>query len=131
MARGGRPVSSATSWMRRSRGATSVMASILPNLAVDVKVRVLHGDCVSCEPMAVDPDSRARTHLANERTFLAWFRSGITLVALGLAAAQFLGSTGGPGELVVHLLATLVIGTGGLMAVVGLARYRVNRREID
>ena len=40
--------------------------------------------------MDVDPDSRARTHLANERTYLAWFRTGITLVALGLAAAQFL-----------------------------------------
>jgi putative membrane protein len=82
-------------------------------------------------PMAADPDSRARTHLANERTFLAWFRTGITLVALGLAAAQLLGSPGGPGEEVVHVLATLVIATGGLMAAIGGARYFRGRGEID
>jgi uncharacterized membrane protein YidH (DUF202 family) len=35
-------------------------------------------------------ESRARTHLANERTFLAWLRTGIALISLGLAAAQFL-----------------------------------------
>jgi putative membrane protein len=77
---------------------------------------------------AADPDSRARTHLANERTFLAWFRTGITLVALGLAAAQFLDPTG---HGVVRLLATLVIGTGALMVIVGLLRYRRGRDEID
>jgi uncharacterized membrane protein YidH (DUF202 family) len=38
----------------------------------------------------VDLESRARTHLANERTFLAWLRTGIALIGLGLAAAQFL-----------------------------------------
>ena len=77
---------------------------------------------------AVDPDSRARTHLANERTFLAWFRTGITLVAFGLAAAQFLGPTG---EGVVRLLATLVIGTGAVTVLVGLVRYRAGRERID
>ena len=41
--------------------------------------------------MAVDPDTRARTHLANERTFLAWFRTGHHALALGIAGAQFLG----------------------------------------
>jgi uncharacterized membrane protein YidH (DUF202 family) len=35
-------------------------------------------------------ESRARTHLANERTFLAWLRTGISLIGLGLAAAKFL-----------------------------------------
>jgi len=82
-------------------------------------------------PMTVDPDSRARTHLANERTFLAWFRTGITLVALGLAAAQFLGDPGGPEQWLVRPLSTLVIGTGALLVVIGLVRYRAGRREID
>ena len=59
--------------------------------------------------VTVDHDSRARTHLANERTFLAWFRTGITLVALGLAAAQFLGSDTPGGPPLIHILATLVI----------------------
>lgn len=80
--------------------------------------------------MTVDGDSRARTHLANERTFLAWFRTGITLVALGLAGAQLLG--GGPsGQELVRVLATLVIATGGFVVVVGLVRYREGRRRID
>ena len=78
--------------------------------------------------MAADPDSRARTHLANERTFLAWFRTGIGLIALGLAAAQFLDPTG---QGVVRVLATLVIGTGALLVIVGLVRYDRGRRAID
>ena len=81
--------------------------------------------------MSVDPDSRARTHLANERTFLAWFRTGITLVALGLAAAQFLGSDAPDGPQLVHVLATVVIVTGGFVVAVGMTRYREGRRRID
>lgn len=81
--------------------------------------------------MTVDPDSRARTHLANERTFLAWFRTGITLVALGLAAAQFLARDVAPGFPVVRGLSTIVIGTGALTVVVGMVRYREGRRHID
>ena len=79
-------------------------------------------------PMAVDPDSRARTHLANERTFLAWFRTGIGLIALGLAAAQFLDPTG---QGLVRVLATLVIGTGAVLVVVGMVRYDRGRKAID
>ena len=82
-------------------------------------------------PVTVDHDSRARTHLANERTFLAWFRTGITLVALGLAAAQFLGSDTPDGPPLVHVLATLVIVTGGFVVAVGMTRYRESRRRID
>lgn len=33
---------------------------------------------------------RARTQRANERTYLAWLRTGLSLVVLGLAAAQVL-----------------------------------------
>lgn len=81
--------------------------------------------------VSVDPDSRARTHLANERTFLAWFRTGITLVALGLAAAQFLGSDAPDGPPLVHALATVVVVTGGFVVAVGMTRYREGRRRID
>jgi putative membrane protein len=81
--------------------------------------------------VTVDHDSRARTHLANERTFLAWFRTGITLVALGLAAAQFLQVEGEEGAALVRGLATVVIGTGAFVVIVGLSRYREGRRRID
>jgi putative membrane protein len=81
--------------------------------------------------MDVDPDSRARTHLANERTYLAWFRTGITLVALGLAAAQFLapGTTGG--DVFVRGLSLTVIITGAFLLIVGGQRYVQGRRRID
>jgi len=81
--------------------------------------------------MAADPDSRARTHLANERTFLAWFRTGLTLVALGLAAAQFLASGDDSAIPLRQLLATLVIVTGAFLFGVGLFRYRDNLERID
>ncbi len=81
--------------------------------------------------MAADPDSRARTHLANERTFLAWFRTGITLVALGLAAAQFLARDAAPGVPLVRGLSTIVIGTGAFVVVVGVFRYREGSRRIE
>ncbi len=81
--------------------------------------------------MTVDPDSRARTHLANERTFLAWFRTGITLVALGLAAAQFLARDVSPGFPLVRGMSTIVIGTGAFLVVVGTWRYREARLRID
>jgi len=42
----------------------------------------------AADPGATPPDYRFS--LANERTFLAWLRTGLALVAGGLAAAQFL-----------------------------------------
>lgn len=81
--------------------------------------------------MAADADSRARTHLANERTFLAWFRTGITLVALGLAAAQFLARDVAPGVPLVRGLSTIVIATGAFIVVVGAYRYREGSRRIE
>ena len=81
--------------------------------------------------MTVDPDSRARTHLANERTFLAWLRTGITLIALGLAAAQVLDPDVLPGVPVVGTLSTVVIVMGAFTVGVGLYRYRVGARRID
>ena len=38
--------------------------------------------------------STARDHLANERTFLAWTRTGLGLAALGVALAQLIDSEG-------------------------------------
>jgi putative membrane protein len=81
--------------------------------------------------MEVDPDSRARTHLANERTFLAWFRTGITLVALGLASAQFLSRDVSPGFPLVRSLSTVLIGTGAFVVLVGVNRYREGSRRIN
>ncbi|OGO58489.1 MAG: hypothetical protein A2V85_07775 [Chloroflexi bacterium RBG_16_72_14] len=81
--------------------------------------------------MEPDPDSRARTHLANERTFLAWFRTGVTLVALGLAAAALLAqSTGGDPPLDRELAAVSIL-IGAFLVVVGAYRYVTGRDRIE
>jgi len=43
---------------------------------------------VTPEPPAQVADASRRTHLANERTFLAWWRTGITTLTVALAAAR-------------------------------------------
>ena len=78
-----------------------------------------------------DPDSRARTHLANERTFLAWFRTGLTLVAFGLVGGQFLTPDVQAGFPVVRTLSTIAVATGIFLVLVGAQRYIDGRTRID
>ena len=80
--------------------------------------------------MAVDPDTRARTHMANERTFLAWVRTGLAVIALGIAAAQFLGVDNADGRLV-QILAITSILTGGFIVGVGGMRYWTGKDRIE
>lgn len=82
-------------------------------------------------PRAADADSRARTHLANERTFLAWLRTGLSLVAVGLAAAGFLPVDLVPGVRYVTLFAVLLVLMGTAAAVYGANRYVVAYRQIE
>ncbi|GIE93780.1 YidH family protein [Paractinoplanes rishiriensis] len=56
-----------------------------------------------------------RFSLANERTFLAWIRTGLALIAGGLASAQFL-----PPMPIRHLRETIAIALLVLGAVVAL-----------
>jgi putative membrane protein len=53
-----------------------------------------------------------RFSLANERTFLAWLRTGLALIGGGLAVAQFLS-----GGVVRTVLAAALLGLGGAVAV--------------
>jgi putative membrane protein len=76
-----------------------------------------------------DPDSRARTHLANERTFLAWFRTGLTLIAFGLIGGQFLSRDVAGG--LVRILSTVAVGTGVFLVLVGAQRYGSGRALIN
>jgi len=42
------------------------------------------------QPVAPGPEStRAREHLANERTLLAWVRTAVALMGLGFVVARF------------------------------------------
>jgi putative membrane protein len=80
-----------------------------------------------------DPDSRARTHLANERTFLAWLRTGLGLIVLGLAAVQFIEVDRNlvPGLRAVSDFAAALIVGGTLMVLVGSSRYFRGRDQIE
>lgn len=78
-----------------------------------------------------DADSRARTHLANERTFLAWLRTGLSLVAVGMAAARFLPLDLIPGIPYVTLFAVLLVVSGTGAVIYGANRYAMARREIE
>ena len=74
-----------------------------------------------------------REHLANERTFLAWVRTGIALLALGLLLAKFrfevaVGTTAG---VVGGATFGALFAVGGLATVVfGLVHYRSTRKAI-
>ncbi len=83
-------------------------------------VRKLSSDTAS---ESFDPD--VRFLLANERTLLAWVRTGLTLQAGGFALAHF--STGSPSGVVTGIAAIVL---GGFMAVVGYNRFRVADRAI-
>jgi putative membrane protein len=78
-----------------------------------------------------DLESRARTHLANERTFLAWLRTGIAFIGLGLAAAQFLERQVAPGLPLIRSMATILVVTGIFMAIDGSRRYVRHSKQIE
>ncbi len=84
------------------------------------------------EPRGVaDADSRARTHLANERTFLAWLRTGLNLIVLGLAVAQFLDPSLVGGVPLESFFGAVLVGSGVAMTGLAGVHYRQSRVQID
>jgi len=84
--------------------------------------------------------NRARDHLANERTFLAWLRTGIATIVFGfaigrfsIALREFLKLQGDPAVtpgLTTWLGITSAVG-GVLLIFVGLRRYRKTKVQLD
>lgn len=70
-------------------------------------------------------DADIRFLLANERTLLAWIRTGLAMQAGGFALAHF--SDAGPSGVVAGILAILF---GGVMAIIGYSRFRAADRAI-
>ena len=64
-------------------------------------------------------ESTARDHLANERTFLAWVRTSLGLVGLGVLLERL--GAGGEGIAVAAGLG--FIGFGGLSLIYAVSRY--------
>jgi len=80
---------------------------------------------------AADSDSRARTHLANERTFLAWLRTGLSLLAVGIGAARFLPIALVPGLPYVTVFAVMLVLSGTALVLYGGMRYVRAHRDIN
>ena len=81
-------------------------------------------------------DSSVRDHLANERTFLAWFRTAISLLGFGILIAKlrFLEAGGGlrPGAGLRSTYLGLAFAVGGLLTLVLAAwQFGRNKRLID
>jgi putative membrane protein len=66
-----------------------------------------------------------RYSLANERTFLAWLRTGLALVGGGLAVAQFLSRA-----VASDIIATVLFILGGLLAVRAVDHWARSERAI-
>lgn len=74
----------------------------------------------SVESTDEEPDYRFT--LANERTFLAWIRTALALIAGGIAVVQFVPSFGIPG--VRHGLSVVLTAGGGLLAALAVRRWQ-------
>ena len=87
-----------------------------------------------------DTSNRARDHLANERTFLAWIRTGVATIVFGFAVGRFSIALQEfmqfekkpettPG--LTAWLGMFSIVAGVLLIGAGLYRYRQTRKQID
>jgi len=84
--------------------------------------------------------NRARDHLANERTFLAWVRTGAAIVVFGFAIGRFsialrqlTALQGHPvhrSGISVWMGASSIV-MGVLLVIAGLFRYRKTRERLD
>jgi len=83
-----------------------------------------------------------RVHMANERTFLAWVRTGISIMAFGFVVEKFslfarqlsfyLGKeTTPPLPGVSSIIGIVLVGLGALMGVLAFIRYRAVERQIE
>jgi putative membrane protein len=81
---------------------------------------------------------RVTDHMANERTYLAWVRTGITVIALGFVVAKFgiivreLGTgTSSTSFGLSSVIGVLLVIAGSLMEVMALRSFIRNRNSIE
>jgi putative membrane protein len=85
-------------------------------------MRSLHPEL---DDVGKDPDPRFT--FANERTFLAWARTGLALIGGGLIAAQVLHLGAGGAHLVITVPA---IALGGLIGITSYVRWHQTERAM-
>jgi len=84
--------------------------------------------------------NRARDHLANERTFLAWVRTGVATIIFGFAIGRFSialrefmkfeGRSASTPGLTTWLGIISTVG-GVLLILAGLRRYHITKLQLD
>lgn len=84
-----------------------------------------------------------RVHMANERTFLAWVRTAISIMAFGFVVEKFslfvkqmafyLGKEDTPPAKSGYssIIGIVLVGLGLVMGVLAFMRYRIVARQID
>jgi putative membrane protein len=87
-----------------------------------------------------DSSGHVSDHLANERTYLAWLRTGVAIIALGFVVAKFglivSELSGGAATITTtsfHLSAIVGIAlvvAGGLLDILALRRFKLNQERI-
>ena len=91
-------------------------------------------------PMAKARDRRV--HMANERTFLAWIRTSISIMAFGFVVEKFslfvkqlsyyLGKEASPpAPGYSSVVGVILVGLGAVMGVLAYLRYRSVERQIE
>jgi len=85
--------------------------------------------------------ARAREHLANERTLLAWVRTAIGLMGLGFVVARFgiflkqvalvAGTDAGREPLASAVIGTALVAAGVLAGALGAVRFSRARSQIE
>ncbi len=82
--------------------------------------------------------SKVTDHMANERTYLAWVRTGITVIALGFVVAKFgiiiKELVPGAPATSYHLssaIGIVLVIAGGFMQIMALRSFLRNRRSIE
>ncbi len=83
-----------------------------------------------------------RVHMANERTFLAWIRTSVAVMAFGFVVEKFslfvkqmayyMGKQAAPpAPGYSSIIGILLVGLGMLMGVLAFVRYKKVERQID
>jgi putative membrane protein len=69
-------------------------------------------------------DATRRTHLANERTQLAWWRTGLTAVAVGIGIGRVVPELGGGTRWPYAVIGAAYVAYGIAFTLVGARRHR-------
>lgn len=79
------------------------------------------------EDLRPSTGAKLRDHLANERTFLAWVRTGVALMTLGLAIAKFIFTEQGTNNIV----GIIIVGAGLASIVYATFQYFAVQRRVE